>query len=145
MGPTGMLLQNLSAQMDRNLLIVFLNIFTAILYTFVPATTLSSVSNSSFPSSLFIILPDVAVVRSHISSLPSFCFIRCKGGGGEVCKTQGDYVFVQRFAQLPGHGSGLRRLTLFQQWIIMTLRSMLPALFWRDTIKSSNFQWVAKL
>lgn len=135
MSPIGMLLQNLTVQTSRNLLTVTPNIFTAILYRFVLVTTLSFTSNSSFPSSVFI-------HWCHISSQPSICFIKCEEGGGKVCKKQGDCMFVQCLAQLPSHGSGLHRLTLFQQWIIMTLQSMLPALFWMDTLIHSIFiEW----
>lgn len=67
-----------------------------------------------------------------------FCSINCEQGAGEVCKKQDDYIFVQCLAQLPSHGSGLHRLTLFQQWIIMTLQNTLHALFQMDTINSFN-------
>jgi len=90
MAPTGMQLQNLTAWVDRKLLILPLNIFTAILYMFVLVTALSFISNGSYPSPVF--TPDAAVVRSGISSLPSFCFIKCEEGGGEVCWRQGDCV-----------------------------------------------------
>lgn len=142
MAPTGMLLHNLTAEMDRNLIVtqtIPLTFYSGLfLWQAYPLPQIVL-----FPLQYF--LPNVAMIRSHISSLPSFCFIKCEQGGGEVCRKQEDYMFVQCLAQLPSHGSGLHRLTLFQQWIIMTLQNTLHALFQMDTINSFNFHWDAEL
>lgn len=81
-------------------------------------------------------------IINHVSSLPSFCYIKCEESGGKVSQKQSDHVFVQSFARLCCAVPGTVVLLWFRapwansvtEGIAVTLWRMMPALFWMDTI-----------